>query len=203
MSRSRECPTCGGSVSFADTDVKTVYCDYCGQPLLVLPSGFDARGGRAQLAETPTKVHIGDRVSIHSTEYDVIGRAQYRFEDGLFDQFYLVGQTDAWLEQDEGEFRLFTAIVPVDVVQDWDDLGVGENVAVAGGTFYTMEFGEGSVVGGAGSLPMPLIPGDPFYYVDGTWNGGAACLKYSSAGAFLLTGRSLASTDIAILSSAS
>lgn len=196
--RSEECPTCAGALDIVNNAVKTIYCGYCGQPLLVLPAGLDLRGGRAQLAETPTRVKVGDSVSIRARDYDVVGRVQYRFEDGLFDQFFLVGESTAWLEQDEGEFRLFDAIEPVPVAPDWDDLGVGEYVPLGRGRFYTMEFGEGAVVGGQGALPMALVPGDAFFYVDGTFDGHAASLKYSAAGVFLLTGQALDANAIRV-----
>jgi hypothetical protein len=211
VTQSYACPACGGHVPLPDVRVQTVYCPYCAQPVVALPSGFDPRGGRARLAETPTVVRIGEQALIDGQTWDVVGRVQYRFEAGLFDHFYLValratpqeggggeppGGVDAWLEQDEGELRLYTRLEPVAEVPAWDDLAVGERIRVAGGSFYAMEIGEGAVVGGAGALPMALLPGEPFSYVDGTLDGRAASLKYSPGAAWLLVGRTLATNQV-------
>lgn len=198
---SHACPECGANVPLADPNAKTVFCDHCGQPLVVLPAGMQARGKKASLAQTPTVVNIGDGAKIRGATYRVIGRVQYSFEDGLFDHFYLSDQRNeapCWLEQDEGEFRRYTKIVVAADAPAWDDVGIGAAFPVAGGSFYPMEFGEGSVVGGAGALPMVLLPGEAFYYIDGTWQGEAASLRYSAAGVFLLQGETLTAAEIRV-----
>ena len=196
-----ECPTCGAPVEIPSSAAKTLYCDYCAQPLVVLPEGCSAKGKPAKLIETPRVVQIGQKVRVKGTDYEVAGHVQYAYEDGYYDQFLLMAADgdSVWLEQDEGEFRLFTTMVPAPGAPAWDDLGVGEKIPVAQGTFYTMEFGEGAVVGGAGWLPMLALPGTGFLYVDGTWNGQSATLAYSdAAGSYLLHGATLGRHDIQV-----
>jgi len=199
MSQGHHCPECGAHVPLADANAKTVYCDHCGQPLLVLPTGMKAQGSKAALAKIPAIVSIGDSVAIGGVAYQVTGRVQYSFEDGFFDHFYLSGSPPCWLEQDEGEFRRYTEIVQVPEAPAWDDVGIGAAFPLQGGSFYPMEFGEGSVVGGAGVLPMVLLPGEAFFYIDGTWQGDAASLRYSVAGNFLLKGSTLSVGDIRVM----
>ena len=198
-----ECPSCGAAVEIPSTAAKTLYCEYCAQPLVVMPEGCSARGKPAKLIETPRVVEIGQRVRIQGRDYEVAGHVQYAYEDGYYDQFLLISSGDqkhVWLEQDEGEFRLFTDLVQAPDAPAWDDLGVGEKIAVTGGTFYTMEFGEGAVVGGAGWLPMLALPGTGFLYIDGTWNGQSATLAYSAAaGTYLLHGATVYRGDIQVL----
>jgi hypothetical protein len=195
-----ECPSCGASVEIPDAAAKTVYCEYCAQPLVVMPEGCSASGKPAKLIETARIAQVGQHVSIRGTRYQVSGMVQYAYEDGTYDQYLLTdNQNHIWLEQDEGEFRLFDHMVPAPGAPQWDDLGVGEKIPIAGGVFYTMEFGEGAVVGGAGWLPMLALPGTGFLYIDGTWNGEAATLAYSAAaGTYLLHGATLYRDDIVV-----
>lgn len=196
-----ECPSCGAPVEIPSASAKTVYCEYCAQPLVVMPEGAAAQGKPAKLVETPRVAQVGQKLAIRGQTYEVVGQVQYAYEDGYYDQFLLADDDkQIWLEQDEGEFRLFTELTPTPNAPDWDDLGVGEKIPLAGGTFYTMEFGEGNVVGGAGWLPLLALPGTGFMYIDGTWNGEAATLAYSAAaGSYLLHGSTLYRNDIEVL----
>nr|ABB84844.1 hypothetical transmembrane protein [uncultured delta proteobacterium DeepAnt-32C6] len=200
MVANRDCPACGAPVDVDHAQAATAFCAYCGQALVVLPEGFEARGGRAKLATMPTAVKVGDRARVGGATYQVLGQVQYAFEDGVYNHFYLSGSAgEAWLEQDEGEFRLFNRTEAVHGAPDFDDLGVGESVTIGGGRFYPMEFNEGSVVGGVGVIPLVLAPGETFNYVDGTYNGDAASLDYALTGVFLMVGKALSPQDIEVL----
>ena len=200
MVANRDCPGCGAPVDVEHAQAATAFCGYCGQALVILPQGFTARGGRAKLAEMPTAVKVGDRARIGTATYDVLGQVQYAFEEGVYNHFYLSGSSgQAWLEQDEGEFRLFYRTMSVQNAPDFDELGVGESVTVAGGRFYPMEFNEGSVIGGLGVIPLVLAPGESFNYVDGTYNGDAASLDYALTGVHLMIGKTLTAHDIEVL----
>lgn len=197
---SNQCPSCGAPVTLSDERARSAYCAYCSQPLVVLPEGFEIGGSKAALHEMPTVVKVGQTCSIGGATLQVLGQVQYAFEDGVYNHFYLVsGDAWFWLEQDEGKLKLYDSIRQVSAVPDFEDLGVGENVAVDGGSFYPMEFDEGSVIGGVGSLPIVLMPGQTFNYADGTWNGQAASLDYTLEGVWLKTGRALEPRHVAVV----
>ncbi|MCS6800805.1 MAG: DUF4178 domain-containing protein [Chloroflexota bacterium] len=198
--RSLSCPACGGPVSVASRFTSLVVCAYCGQTLVVRDTALDPTGKTAKLAEPLSRLRVGSSGTIAGRRFETLGRVRYRYERGIWDEWFLRfddGQP-AWLSEDEGEYVLYGKRRLTAPVPSWDKIRVGATVEIPPHRMFVTEKGTGHVLGAEGELAMTAPPGATFQYVDGNAGGRLLVLVFTENGITFGVGDPYAFHDIAV-----
>jgi predicted RNA-binding Zn-ribbon protein involved in translation (DUF1610 family) len=188
--RTLSCPSCGAPLSIASRFTSLVVCSFCGQTSVVRDTSLDPTGKTAKLTDYASRLRVGSTGRLAGRGFSVLGRVRYRYEFGVWDEWFLRfddGQP-AWLSEDEGEYVLYgkrRLTVPVPL---WEEIRVGMRVAIDPYHMFVTEKGTGSVAGAEGELAMTPAPGTALRYVDGNASGRILVLVYTGSGITLGVG---------------
>ncbi len=198
--RTLSCPSCGGPLSIASRFTSLVVCPYCGQTSVVRDTGLDPTGKTAKLTEYASRLRVGAVGSLAGRGFSVLGRVRYRYEDGVWDEWFLRfddGQP-AWLSEDEGEYVLYGKRRLTSPVPPWEQIRVGGTVDIPPHRMFVTEKGVGSVLGAEGELAITPAPGATLRYVDGNAAGRILVLVFTDSGITFGVGDPFDFHDIAV-----
>jgi len=185
MAHSFNCTSCGGEVTVATAAARVASCTYCGTTLIVNEKALRALGKMALLTETPSCLSVGWRAKCKGQEIEVLGRIQYRYQAGYWDEWWVRVIKDgsyAWISQDEGEYTLEIPL-PQDLdTPDYDMTSVGDQVTFAKRKFWVEEKDEAEMVGVQGELPLDVAPSRKMRYIELTDNKNFATIEYFEDG---------------------
>ncbi len=101
-----KCPSCGGPVKFRSAASVLAVCEYCTSTLLRKGEVLENIGKMAALQDDPTLLQIESEGSYKGVHFGVIGRVQMRYEDGLWNEWYILfdDMRYGWLGEASGEF---------------------------------------------------------------------------------------------------
>ncbi|GIW06466.1 MAG: hypothetical protein KatS3mg060_1271 [Dehalococcoidia bacterium] len=182
--RTLSCPSCAGPLTIASRFTSLVVCPYCGQTSVVRDTGLDPTAKTAKLTDYASRLRVGRNGTIRDRAFSVLGRVRYRYEDGVWDEWFLRfddGQP-AWLSEDEGEYVLYSKRRLTSPVPPWEQIRVGGTVEITPHRMFVTEKGVGSVLGAEGELSMTPSLGTTLRYVDGTAAGRILVLVYTDTG---------------------
>jgi hypothetical protein len=176
-----------------------VICSYCGQTSYINAGMANAVGEKILLADYGSVLSVGKRGQLKGQAFQVLGRLRFNYEDGFWDEWliWFDGQeyTDYWLQEDEGEFVLFSKRAFKEPAPLFDTLKVGTSVAVNGLTFFITEKNRATINGGEGELPFQVISGEKADYIDGISGGQPVSIEYMPGEVEFNTGEPVALTD--------
>jgi hypothetical protein len=127
-----------------------------------------------------------------------MGRVRFEYEDGYWDEWYLLYDdgTDAWLEEDEGELTLVQQVPVTGEPPHPSRMRAGERFQMGERSVYVMEVGEATLVGLEGQLPRGHFIGQTMAYLDGTSDGSSIMLEFTKSGIECFIGRKIEFDDI-------
>lgn len=199
-SGSVNCPSCGAPVALRNRFVKLAVCEFCQQTMHLTPEGADPTGKSAVLSSFGSLLSLNAHVRVGERAFDVVGRLRFEYEDGYWDEWYVVftdGQ-DGWLVEDEGELSLVQREALHGAAPDFDGVRVGAPIELNGQRVVVTERGEAAIQGGEGQLPLAVRPGERVRYLDGNASGRQAMLEYTAAGVELCLGEPLDADELEI-----
>jgi len=160
-------------------------CPYCESTLIVNEAAIRALGKMALLAETPSCLAVGWRASLKGREIEVLGRLQYRYSAGLWDEWWVRFLDDgayAWISQDEGEYMLEHALPHDAHVPNYPAVRPGDRVYLGDRELFVEEKNHAVMVGLQGEIPLEANPDKRMFYLDLTDNKVKATVEYFEDG---------------------
>ena len=185
MSVKVNCSSCGGEVSVASPTSRVASCPYCQSTLIVNEDAIHALGKMALLAETPSVLAVGWPAECRGREIHVLGRLQYRYDAGLWDEWWIQFADDgsyAWISQDEGEYTLELPLKESLSLPDYDDVQPGDTVEIGGRRLLVEEKNDAEMVGLQGEVPLDAGPGRFMRYIDLSDRRVTATVEYFDDG---------------------
>ena len=182
--REVSCPGCGAAVKFVSAASLLAVCGYCRATLLRRDLDVERIGTMAQLVADATLLQLGAEGVYRSTHFAVVGRMQVRYDDGGWNEWYLVFDDGraGWLGEASGEYTIsFEA--PLDgPAPAWEALRVGGTLTLGATTYEITDVRRARVMGGEGELPFRVEGGYETAAADLRADGGRfATLDYSEA----------------------
>jgi len=182
--RTITCPSCGGDVPVTTTAARVAGCPYCESTLIVNEQAIRALGKMALLAEVPSCLAVGWRARCLEREIQVLGRIQYRYASGLWDEWwvqFLDDQSHAWISQDEDHYMLERPL-PKLKAPDYASISPGDKFEIAGHKLWVEEKDQATMVGVQGELPLDAAPHATMRYIDLTDNRLKLTIEYFDDG---------------------
>ncbi|MEE9394398.1 MAG: DUF4178 domain-containing protein [Planctomycetota bacterium] len=163
-----QCPSCGSGIEADERYGHFRVCPYCQSALLLDKEAAKISGKMAVLAKPKGPLHLGATGNAKGRGFQVIGRVRYGYQQGFWDEWYLVFEDgdSGWIGEDEDEF---TVEVPV----DWqpspelhESLKPGDALPYPDGDFSLKEKGVAICEGGEGQLPFAVETGEKTPFLD-------------------------------------
>ena len=181
------CPSCAGDVPVATKAARVAACPYCGNTLIVNRIAVELLGKMSLLTQTPSCLAVGWRARCLDREIVALGRIQYRYHSGLWDEWWIRFLDDgstAWISQDEGEYMLERPLGKI-TPPDWNKVQPGDKFRVGKFRLWIEEKDEATMAGMEGELPIEARPEQPMRYLELTDNRIKLTIEYFADGSFL------------------
>ncbi len=198
--RTLACPACGASLRIEDRFARVVICEYCGASALVTPEGLDPTGKRAQLLDAPSRFHIGAKGEARGRRFSVRGRIRYSYEDGFWDEWFLLDERGKgrWLQEDEGMYTLYEKKRITTEIPPFGTYRVGARYPIEQLTLFVTETRKARIAGAEGELRFRLLPGDEVGFVDGNAQGRLVSIEFGDEEIELCIGDPLEYEDVTL-----
>jgi hypothetical protein len=172
--REVSCPGCGAAVKFVSAASLLAVCSYCRATLLRRDLDVERIGTMAQLVADGTLLQLGAEGVYRSTHFAVVGRVQVRYDEGGWNEWYLVFDDGraGWLGEAAGEYTISFETPLVGHAPAWEALRPGATLTLSGVTYEIADVRRARVVGGEGELP---------FRVEGEYETAAADLRTHDA----------------------
>ncbi|MDB5805560.1 MAG: hypothetical protein JWN73_2882 [Betaproteobacteria bacterium] len=178
-----KCPSCGAPVKFRSEASVLAVCEYCNSTLLRQGEVLENLGKMAALQDDPTLLQLASEGSYKGTHFAVIGRVQMRYEDGLWNEWFLLfdDQRQGWLGEASGEFYVtFEKPLPA-APPNFADIQVEQRVELDGKYYQVTDIESAMCIAGEGELPFSVGPGYEAPVVDLRLEQQFATIDYSDA----------------------
>lgn len=177
-----QCPSCGAQLELQYRHSRMVVCSYCGQTSYINAGMVNPAGQKILLSDYGSILSVGKRGKLKGKSFGVLGRLRFNYEDGFWDEWLIwfdgSEYTDYWLQEDEGEFVLFSKKTLTGQAPIFENIKVGTSILVNGFPMFVTEKNNASINGGEGELPFQVIPGEKADYIDGISDGKPISIEY-------------------------
>lgn len=200
--RTFNCPSCGAKAE-VNRVIAMGTCEYCRGAFYFKDEAVTAYGEMNVLAEPDSVLYVGATGRLKGRRFNVMGRVRYRYEEGLWDEWYLQDETfqPLWIGEDEGELSLE---VPVEIkagVPAYEEVepGLMLNLTCGDGTVLSVSVDEMDTAvleGIEGHLPQTLLAERQFPYVDASQGELTVTLEYGDDGADVYRGEWIGPDDL-------
>lgn len=168
--RVANCPNCGGGVEFrAGTSLLTV-CPFCSSAVARVGGDIthlEITGKVAPLADVGSPLRIGTQGQLRRRRFVLLGRAQYDYGAGPWNEWYASFDDGRWGWVAEAEGRVIISFeAPSDDLPTFAEADVGSHVWLSEHRFTVVERREAAMVSAEGELPFPVRPDGRFRYCD-------------------------------------
>jgi len=182
--RQGQCPNCGATVTFKLGSSRATVCEYCKAVVARAGQDFSVVGQVADLIPTGSQLAVGSKGTYRKVHFEVVGRLQYEWQAGVWDEWY-VGLADGrwgWLAEAQGQYYVTFKTAQRNLPSH--GLRPGAKVSFSGlGTFTVSDVKNAKIVGVEGELPEPVTLGESPLTVDlESTQGAFATLDYGVAG---------------------
>ncbi|HTS83332.1 MAG TPA: DUF4178 domain-containing protein [Myxococcaceae bacterium] len=158
--REGRCPNCGAPIEFKLGASKATVCAHCQAVVARAGQDFQAVGKVADLIPTGSRIALGSRGAIGQLPFEVIGRLQYEWERGVWDEWYVAFGDGhwGWMAEAQGRFYVTTRMAPRPLPRGVDP---GQSFFIQGlGRFTASDLKRPRIVGAQGELPDPVTLGE-------------------------------------------
>ncbi len=158
--RQGKCPNCGAPIEFKLGASRATVCGHCQAIVVRAGQDFMAVGKVADLIPTGTRIALGSHGVIGQLAFEVIGRLQYQWQQGVWDEWYVAFADGrwGWLAEAQGRFYVTRRMSPRPVPRRVEP---GQSFFVEGlGRFTVSDVKRARIVGAQGELPDPVKLGE-------------------------------------------
>ena len=102
------CPNCGAPVDFASAASAFAVCGFCRSSVVREGDALRKIGESAELFDDHSPLQIGASGKAHGAAFTLVGRLQYRYKDGTWNEWHALFDTgrSGWLSEDNGRYVL-------------------------------------------------------------------------------------------------
>ena len=102
------CPSCGAPLKFRSQATLFQVCSYCKSNIIRTDMDLAKIGEMGELPDDLSPIQIGTTGRFKSNTFYVAGRIIYGWEDGVWNEWYLLFDDgkDGWLAEAQGEFMI-------------------------------------------------------------------------------------------------
>jgi len=161
MSFETNCPSCGAKVVFRSSSAVVAVCEYCKSTLVRHDVNLDDVGKMADLKADGSPLQLGSLGVYAGVHFAVVGRIQYRFDQGLWNEWYLAfdDMRGGWLGEARGNYAVSFLTEVSDVIPPYGDLKVGTSIELGKRPFEIVDIENARVIAGEGELPFTVDAG--------------------------------------------
>lgn len=178
------CPACGAPVNFKSHASVTSVCDYC--KTTVLKQGDEVRdlGRVGQVLEDYSPIQIGTSGRFQGQSFTVIGRLQVRYDDGFWNEWFLMFDSGkpGWLAEASGEYFVSFEDGKLDQGPKFEELRPGWQIGVNGKRWTVSDLRQARATGAEGELPIKVGQGYEARVADLRATSHFMTLDYSDPG---------------------
>lgn len=176
------CPACGASVIFQSPASILAVCEYCASTLVRQDKNLEDIGKMAELQRDGSPLQLRAEGRYRGQHFTVIGRIQLRYENGLWNEWYLLFDDfrDGWMGETEGTYAISFLAKVGEALPRLEDLRPGASVTLRGQPYEVTNLEKATCLAGEGELPASIAPGYSATVVDLAGDGNRfATLDYS------------------------
>ncbi|HMN81261.1 MAG TPA: DUF4178 domain-containing protein [Burkholderiaceae bacterium] len=189
------CPNCGAPVEFRSAASAFAVCAYCQSTIVRKGDALERIGKMAELFDDFSPLQLGSGGTVPAASaallglsggFTVVGRMQYRYADGVWNEWHLLfdDQRTGWLSEDNGRFALTRELEAVPgLPADPQTLKPGRPLLLAGTLYRIASVTAATVVGAQGELPAGSMRQADSVTQRGASAGGATPGGAASSGA--------------------
>lgn len=154
--RQVSCSSCGASVTFLSKASLLAVCAHCRSSVVQGDLDVSKIGKIALLQDDGSPIRIGTCGKYDGAGFRVIGRIQMRFDAGFWNEWYLdfSDGRDGWLGEAAGLYGVTFKVENPGDVPLFDQLEIGERVAVGKESFQVRDKKKASYLSAEGELPF-------------------------------------------------
>jgi ribosomal protein L37AE/L43A len=196
-----QCPSCGAEVIFRSATSILAVCEYCRSTLLRKDLALENLGKMAELMEDTSPVQIGTTGRYKDARFTVVGRIQLKYEAGLWNEWFLLFDTDrtGWLGETPGLCAVSFLVPTPDDCPDFQSLQVGRHITLNKTDFQVVNLEQPRCIAGEGELPFKVGAGYDTQVADLRGPGKLfATLDYSEKPPLLFVGEQLEFKSLAL-----
>jgi uncharacterized protein DUF4178 len=155
------CPSCGAKVTFRSSASVFAVCEYCKSTLVRHDVDVEALGRMADLKADGSPLQLGATGAYRGVHFAAVGRIQYRFPQGLWNEWYLLfdDMRGGWLGEARGNYAVSFVEPVAEPIPPFDKLAAGAAVMLDGVAFEVVDVQKAQCIAGEGELPFRVGAG--------------------------------------------
>ena len=184
------CPSCGAPLTFKSHAAVMAVCEFCRATVLKDADSVKDIGKMSAVLEDYSPIQIGTSGVAGKREFTVIGRIQLRYEQGMWNEWYLLFGDGAtgWLGDSSGMLVLTTQRSAAGALPAFDAIRVGKHYTIEGEKLTASEKRRARCIGGQGELPFKVGAGYEAAIADFRAGARFVTLDYSDDAVVLYDG---------------
>ena len=161
MSVAATCPSCGAKVVFQASTSAVAICEYCKSTLVRHDVDLENVGTMADLTADGSPLQLGSTGRYGGVHFAVVGRIQYRFEQGLWNEWYLLfdDMRGGWLGEARGNYAVSFFSEAREPVPPFAELEAGKMIRLGGLVYQVEDVQSAHCIAGEGELPFRVGAG--------------------------------------------
>ena len=178
------CPSCGANVVFRSTASVFMVCEYCRSTLVRHDLDVENVGKMADLKLDGSPLQLGALGSYRGVHFSAVGRIQYRFDKGVWNEWYLLfdDMRGGWLGEARGNYAVSFVTEVAETIPPLKEVEAGRWIRLGNVEFETIDVQTAHVISGEGELPFQVGAGYEAPVVDLQGSGRQfATIDYSEA----------------------
>ena len=159
--RTTNCPSCGAKIVFQSAASILAVCDYCKSTLVRRDLDVENVGKMAELQQDGSPLQLHAEGKYRQVHFAVVGRIQLRYEQGLWNEWYLLfdDMRRGWLGEAQGTYAVSFLTELPEKPPAFQELKVGQQLTLGGKLFEVRDLQSALCIGGEGELPFQVGPG--------------------------------------------
>jgi hypothetical protein len=155
------CPACGAKVVFRGSASVVAVCEYCRSTLVRHDANLEDIGKMADLKADGSPLQLGSSGAYRHVHFAAAGRIQYRFEQGLWNEWYLVfdDMRGGWLGEARGNYAMSFPTEVTEALPPFAELRAGQALTIGGRSFEVVDVQQARTIAGEGELPFRVGAG--------------------------------------------
>jgi len=155
------CPACGAKIVFRGTASVVAVCEYCKSTLVRHDVNVEDVGKMADLRADGSPLQLGSSGVYRGVHFAVAGRIQYRFAQGLWNEWYLVfdDMRGGWLGEARGNYAMSFPITVTEALPPFEELRAGRALTIGGRSFEVVDAERAHTIASEGELPFRVGAG--------------------------------------------
>ncbi len=162
------CPNCGAPVEFRSAASSTAVCSFCRSTLARDGDALKRIGQSAELFDDHSPLQLGASGTLQGVTFTLIGRLQYGYADGTWNEWYLWFDNgrNGWLSEDNGAYVLAFDTPLTGPAPAASELQAGQRVSAGGVAWDVASVVQARLIAAQGELPRPPRTGAEFTVAD-------------------------------------